>query len=100
MAGRRPSRHNSYAYLKPFDHEGVLNVVIETPQKSRNKFKYDEGLGIFKLGGVLPMGADFPSTSALSPQHWAKTVIPSTCSCSWTSLPFPAAWSLLALSAL
>ncbi len=37
-----------------------LNVVIETPKGSRNKFNYDEDLGLFKLGGVLPAGAVFP----------------------------------------
>ena len=37
-----------------------LNVVIETPKGSRNKFNYDESVGLFKLGGVLPAGAVFP----------------------------------------
>lgn len=59
------SKHNSfgkkpYCRLEPFDRENNLNVVIETPQGSRNKFEYDEELGIFKLGGVLPTGAVFP----------------------------------------
>src|SRR4051812_29447743 len=50
-----------FAKLSPFDEEtGDLNVIIETPQGSRNKFKYDDKLGIFKLGGVLPAGASFP----------------------------------------
>jgi inorganic pyrophosphatase len=47
--------------LSPFNPESKdLNVIIDTPKKSRNKFKYDEELGIFKLGGVLPAGAFFP----------------------------------------
>lgn len=37
-----------------------LNVIIETPKGSRNKFDYDEEKGLFKLGGVLPAGAVFP----------------------------------------
>ena len=37
-----------------------LNVVIETPKGSRNKFKFDERLRMFRLSGVLPMGAVFP----------------------------------------
>jgi inorganic pyrophosphatase len=41
-------------------HEGELNVIIETPKGSRNKFNYDEETGLFKLGGVLPAGASFP----------------------------------------
>lgn len=41
------------------EESGDLNVVIETPKGSRNKFDYDER-GFFKLGGVLPAGAVFP----------------------------------------
>jgi inorganic pyrophosphatase len=39
---------------------GELNVIIETPKGSRNKYDYDEDAGLFKLGGVLPSGAVFP----------------------------------------
>lgn len=47
--------------LDPFDSEtGDINAIIDTPKGSRNKFKYDEKLGIFKLGGVLPLGMVFP----------------------------------------
>lgn len=38
----------------------LLRVVVETPKGSRNKFKYDEKLGIFTLHKVLPLGASFP----------------------------------------
>jgi inorganic pyrophosphatase len=45
----------------PFNEDGkTLNVVIETPRGSRNKFKYDEELKAFKLKSVLPAGASFP----------------------------------------
>jgi hypothetical protein len=33
---------------------GKLYVIIETPKGSRNKFKYDEELGLFKLAGAGP----------------------------------------------
>src|SRR5919107_916909 len=47
--------------ISPFDEEtGDLHVVIDTPKDSRNKYKFDEKLGVFKLGGVLPVGAFFP----------------------------------------
>ena len=43
---------------KPFDRLGAfdprsgdLNVLVDTPKGSRNKFKYDEDLGLFRLGG-------------------------------------------------
>lgn len=39
---------------------GEWNVIIETPKGSRNKFKYDEELGLFKLRKVLPLGSTFP----------------------------------------
>jgi inorganic pyrophosphatase len=46
--------------LEVFHDDEELNVVIETPKGSRNKYNYDEKLGLFKLGGVLPSGASFP----------------------------------------
>jgi inorganic pyrophosphatase len=38
----------------------AIHVIIDTPRGSRNKFKYDEELHLFKLSGVLPAGAVFP----------------------------------------
>ena len=58
-----PSRSNRHpsAALPPFDEEsGDLNAVVETIKGSRNKFAYDEELGLFRLKGVLPAGASFP----------------------------------------
>ena len=46
--------------LDAFHDEDEMNVVIETPKGSRNKYEYDERLRLFKLGGVLPSGASFP----------------------------------------
>jgi inorganic pyrophosphatase len=47
--------------LPAFDKKhDCVNVVIETPKGSRNKYKRDEELGLFKLSGVLPLGAVFP----------------------------------------
>lgn len=39
---------------------GSLNVIIETPKGSRNKFNYDPKEGLFKLSKTLPKGMDFP----------------------------------------
>lgn len=47
-------------HLRTFSSNGELNAVIETPKGSRNKFDYDPEQWIFKLGGVLPLGASFP----------------------------------------
>jgi inorganic pyrophosphatase len=49
----------SLSELEAFDGDD-LNVIIETPKGSRNKFNYDAERGLFKLGGVLPAGAVFP----------------------------------------
>ena len=47
--------------LTAFDPEsGHVNAIIDTPKGSRNKFEYDEKIGMFKLGGTLPLGAVFP----------------------------------------
>ena len=40
--------------------EDSVKVVIETPKGSRNKFKYDPDLRMFKLSKVLPEGMVFP----------------------------------------
>lgn len=51
----------SFARLRAFAPDSEeLNVIIETPKGSRNKFTYDEEHELFKLGGVLPAGAVFP----------------------------------------
>jgi inorganic pyrophosphatase len=46
--------------LSPFDEDGFVNAIIDTPKGSRNKFKFDEQIGMFKLGGALPSGMVFP----------------------------------------
>lgn len=46
--------------LPPFTKNGALNVVIETPRGSRNKFKFDPDSGVFRLHKVLPAGMMFP----------------------------------------
>ncbi len=47
--------------LEPFDKDsGDVNAIIDTPKGSRNKYKFDEKMGMFKLGGALPLGTVFP----------------------------------------
>ncbi|MBD1838523.1 inorganic diphosphatase [Coleofasciculus sp. FACHB-64] len=49
-------------HLPPFDSDDAetLNVIIDTPKGSRNKFEWDKKYGLYKLGGVLAAGAFFP----------------------------------------
>ncbi|HEX3420810.1 MAG TPA: inorganic diphosphatase [Candidatus Udaeobacter sp.] len=47
--------------LKPFDRKsGNLNVVIDTPKRSRNKYAFDFKIDAYKLKTVLPHGTVFP----------------------------------------
>lgn len=57
----KSSGASSIPHLSPFaDSSDELNVIIETPKGSRNKYTYDEKLGLFRLSGVMPAGAVFP----------------------------------------
>ena len=38
----------------------LVNVVVENPAGTRNKYKFDEGLGLFRIHKMLPVGAAFP----------------------------------------
>jgi inorganic pyrophosphatase len=57
--------------LPPFDGE-LLNAVIETSMGARNKFAYDEKLGLFRLKKVLPAGHVFPFHFGFIPSTWAE----------------------------
>lgn len=58
--------------LKPIDKkDGHLQVIIETPAGSRNKFAYDPDQGIFTLKAVLPAGMTFPYDFGFLPQTLA-----------------------------
>jgi inorganic pyrophosphatase len=47
--------------MAPWDaEEESWNVIVETAQGSRNKFKYDAASGSFVLSKVLPLGMSFP----------------------------------------
>lgn len=39
---------------------GLVNVVIDTPGGSRNKYKLDDELGVFRISRILPVGMSFP----------------------------------------
>jgi len=54
-------QHVNLMELSARDPEsGLVRVVIDTPRGSRNKYKYDPQLAIFKLSRVLPAGMSFP----------------------------------------
>jgi inorganic pyrophosphatase len=45
-----------------------IHIVIDTPAGSRNKYKYDSSLGVFRISRVLPRGAAFPHDFGSIPQ--------------------------------
>jgi hypothetical protein len=67
---------------------GLVNVVIDAPRGSANKFKYDERLGIFRMSRMLPPGM----ISARFRERVATTVIRSMCWCSSMRRPSSAVW--------
>ncbi|MGU3360327.1 inorganic diphosphatase [Methylobacterium sp. M6A4_1b] len=46
--------------LPTFDADDHVNVIIETPKGSRNKYAYDPEIGTFRFKAVLPEGSLFP----------------------------------------
>jgi inorganic pyrophosphatase len=55
--------------LKPIQKkDGLLQVIVETPAGSRNKFAYDPEQRIFTLKKVLPAGMVFPWDFGFLPQ--------------------------------
>ena len=45
----------------PYDADtGLVQVIVDTPRGSRNKYKFDEERGLFKLSRILPVGMSFP----------------------------------------
>ncbi len=58
---RKPARSlTNPVLLKPVDKtDGTIQVIIETPKGSRNKFAFDEKQSIFIVKKVLPAGMAF-----------------------------------------
>ena len=50
---------------------GCINVVIDTTRRSRNKFKFDEACGLFKLSHIS-VGMSFPFDFASVPRTRAE----------------------------
>jgi inorganic pyrophosphatase len=60
--------------LRPLakDDPDTVQVVVETPKGSHNKFAYDPKLGVFKLKKVLPEGMVFPYEFGFVPSTKAE----------------------------
>jgi inorganic pyrophosphatase len=51
---------------------GLVRVVVDTPKGSRNKYKYDEQVGLYRLSKVLPVGLAFPYDFGFIPSTRAE----------------------------
>jgi inorganic pyrophosphatase len=51
---------------------GLVRVVVDTPKGSRNKYTYDETLGLYRLRKVLPLGSAFPYDFGFIPSTRAE----------------------------
>jgi inorganic pyrophosphatase len=72
MAKKRAGALANPTRLKPLDDdEGTIQVIIETPKGSPNKFAFDPKQRIFALKKVLPAGMVFPYDFGFLPQTLA-----------------------------
>jgi inorganic pyrophosphatase len=58
--------------LKPVDGGNILQVIVETPAGSHNKFSFDVDQGIFAHKKTLPAGMEFPYDFGFLPQTLAE----------------------------
>ena len=54
------------------DDDAIIQVVIETPKGSRNKYAFDEEQRVFELKKVLPAGMTFPYDFGFVPRTLAE----------------------------
>ena len=71
MAKRKKGLANP-AHLSAIDDDGQIQVVIETPKGSRNKYAFDPKQRTFKLKKVLPEGMVFPHDFGFIPSTKAE----------------------------
>jgi inorganic pyrophosphatase len=72
MAKKRTKSLADPNQLKPLkSKDGTLQVIIETPKGSRNKYAYDTEQRIFSLRKVLPAGMAFPYDFGFLPKTLA-----------------------------
>lgn len=72
MPKKQSSSLSNPILLKPVDKStGLIQVIIETPKGSRNKFAYDEQQNVFTVKKVLPAGMSFPYDFGFLPRTQA-----------------------------
>jgi inorganic pyrophosphatase len=58
--------------LSPTDGDGKIQVIIETPKGSRNKYSFDDEQRVFAVKKVLPAGMTFPYEFGFIPSTKAE----------------------------
>ena len=71
---KQSSGSSDISRLSPFDSEdkNLVQVIVETPRGSRNKFAYDPEQRVFQLKKVLPKGMVFPYDFGFVPSTKAE----------------------------
>ncbi|MFB6212543.1 MAG: inorganic diphosphatase [Candidatus Magasanikbacteria bacterium] len=63
------SQQDKFSHIPPGDDiPNEIHAIIEIPKGSRNKYEYDEDLGVFKLDRVLYSPMHYPVDYGLIPQ--------------------------------
>jgi inorganic pyrophosphatase len=74
MAKRKKNSLANPMLLAPRDAEddAIIQVIIETPKGSRNKYAFDADQKVFELTKVLPAGMAFPYDFGFIPSTLAR----------------------------
>jgi inorganic pyrophosphatase len=72
MTNREEHREYQFENLPSRTDDDLVNVIVDTPKGSRNKYKYDEKTHCFRLSRILPAGASFPHDFGYIPKTLAE----------------------------
>jgi inorganic pyrophosphatase len=74
VAKKKSAHPHDLTHLPACDpkDKNLVNVIVETPRGSRNKFAYDDELAIIRLKKVLPAGMSFPYDFGFIPSTRAE----------------------------
>lgn len=68
----KDSSPRNYLHLPLGDNQpDEINVIVEIPEKSRNKYEYDKSLDIFRLDRALHSAIHYPGDYGFAPQTLA-----------------------------
>ena len=95
----RSARHAVLSEISPFDGDGDVRIVIETPRGSRSKYSYDPECDCMQLSTVLPEGMVFPYDFGFVPSTLGEDGDPLDILVLMEASVIRAAWYARALSA-